>query len=415
MKSHQIFLFIKNKLLELKQIFSPLSFVDGFLFRRCFSSFLLSVVLLFPRGGRKRRRCRHPREEAPNGGWETSHRGKHPREKGEHPQQKKGTRERANLAFILWGFSCPRKVKTNSLKNIQKANVIDQVLFRWEHDHTAKTANMEKRYITRKVPKGTSLSGKANHPSCHCYLKGECAKPSCEYWHFPECVNHKMGCAWQDVELPKHKVGIHPKKSGNVSPRAHLELKFTKTIFRNNQSNQSHPWEFSSVKWKPWKSQRANRLRTEVQTTRFGQKMEQDKRLGVGQDVVQNWRKLTGERSHILQTKMEWRVASSSNVNLDERVCVWFWCLYAHDEQDGKAPNEFETVKVSQLPTAAITANGSIDTTEEAAVCLNDLDMFVTDQLFEDTPVSWKTLRNRWVLHFAHAITNSNDFGAFWN
>ena len=56
-------------------------------------------------------------------------------------------------------------------------------------------------------------------------------------------------------------------------------------------------------------------------------------------------------------------------------------------------PEELETVEVSRFPTTVFAASGSIDTTEEASVHVNNLDMFVTIQLFEDTPacaISWK-------------------------
>ena len=46
----------------------------------------------------------------------------------------------------------------------------------------------------------------------------------------------------------------------------------------------------------------------------------------------------------------------------------------------------FETAEVPRLPTAVITANGSIDTTDGAIVSVKDLDMFVAIQLLEDTP-----------------------------
>ena len=47
------------------------------------------------------------------------------------------------------------------------------------------------------------------------------------------------------------------------------------------------------------------------------------------------------------------------------------------------SPEELGKVKVSGLPTIVITANGSIDTTEEATVNAKDLDKFVTVQLLE--------------------------------
>ena len=48
------------------------------------------------------------------------------------------------------------------------------------------------------------------------------------------------------------------------------------------------------------------------------------------------------------------------------------------------SPEKLETVKVSRLPTTVITANGSINTTQEATVYVKTLDMVVTVQLFED-------------------------------
>ena len=50
------------------------------------------------------------------------------------------------------------------------------------------------------------------------------------------------------------------------------------------------------------------------------------------------------------------------------------------------SPQELEAVNVSRLPTTVITANGSIDTTEDAVVYVQDSDMFVAVQLLENTP-----------------------------
>ena len=63
------------------------------------------------------------------------------------------------------------------------------------------------------------------------------------------------------------------------------------------------------------------------------------------------------------------------------------------------SPEELETVKVSRRPTTVITANGSVDTTEEVTFFLKEMDMFVPVQLLEDTPVVLslgKTLRRKW-------------------
>ena len=48
--------------------------------------------------------------------------------------------------------------------------------------------------------------------------------------------------------------------------------------------------------------------------------------------------------------------------------------------------DEWDTIRVSRSPTTVTTANGSIDTFEEATENVNDLEMLVTVHLFDDTP-----------------------------
>ena len=47
---------------------------------------------------------------------------------------------------------------------------------------------------------------------------------------------------------------------------------------------------------------------------------------------------------------------------------------------------ELETTQVYRNPTTVITANGKVETNEEATVYVYDLDSFVTVQIFDDTP-----------------------------
>ena len=47
---------------------------------------------------------------------------------------------------------------------------------------------------------------------------------------------------------------------------------------------------------------------------------------------------------------------------------------------------ELETVRVSRNLTTVITANGEVQTNENATVYVYDLDSFVTVQILEDTP-----------------------------
>ena len=47
---------------------------------------------------------------------------------------------------------------------------------------------------------------------------------------------------------------------------------------------------------------------------------------------------------------------------------------------------ELETVTTSRSPMTVITANGKVQTNEEATVCVRELDIFLTMKLLEDTP-----------------------------
>ena len=55
--------------------------------------------------------------------------------------------------------------------------------------------------------------------------------------------------------------------------------------------------------------------------------------------------------------------------------------------------DELHTLRRSSNPTAVMTANGEVQTNEEAQVDVQDFDLFVTVQIFEETPlVVWKAL-----------------------
>ena len=58
---------------------------------------------------------------------------------------------------------------------------------------------------------------------------------------------------------------------------------------------------------------------------------------------------------------------------------------------------ELETLTTSKSPTIVITANGEVQTREEATVYVKELDIFLTMKVLEDTPavlsISRKVLR----------------------
>ena len=95
------------------------------------------------------------------------------------------------------------------------------------------------------------------------------------------------------------------------------------------------------------------------------------------------------EQSYILQTK----VGMGSDINLNrqsrrerEEFIVDSGASKHMMSKTDLSPEELETIQVSPHPTTVITANGTIDTTEEVTIHVKDLAMFVTVQLLDDTP-----------------------------
>ena len=71
-----------------------------------------------------------------------------------------------------------------------------------------------------KSPGGRSPSGRMNRMPCKDHLKGTCANPSCEKWHFPECSFYKSaeGCKFGDKCAFAHRrVEEQPSKRSKRS------------------------------------------------------------------------------------------------------------------------------------------------------------------------------------------------------
>ena len=68
------------------------------------------------------------------------------------------------------------------------------------------------------------------------------------------------------------------------------------------------------------------------------------------------------------------------------RVCGRFRSKYAYGQQERPQLHRIGTVRVSASPTMVVTANGVVQTEEEATVYVRELDLFVTVMLLEDTP-----------------------------
>ena len=67
-------------------------------------------------------------------------------------------------------------------------------------------------------------------------------------------------------------------------------------------------------------------------------------------------------------------------------VCGWFGSFNAHAEQEGFKLKRNGNFGRSRTSTTIVTANGEVQTNDEAQVHGDDLDLFVTVQLLDETP-----------------------------
>ena len=81
------------------------------------------------------------------------------------------------------------------------------------------------------------------------------------------------------------------------------------------------------------------------------------------------------------------RCLLASNLTLEEREFVVDSGASMHmiSKKDLNSA-EMDTLTTSRSPTTVLTANGEVQTHEEATVYVKELDMFLTMKVFEDTP-----------------------------
>ena len=68
------------------------------------------------------------------------------------------------------------------------------------------------------------------------------------------------------------------------------------------------------------------------------------------------------------------------------KIGCWLRSVDAHDQKKEMNSAELETVTTSRSPTTVLTANGEVQTHEEATVSVKELDIILTMKVLEDTP-----------------------------
>ena len=227
-----------------------------------------------------------------------------------------------------------------------------------------------------------SPSGRISRQLCKEHLRGTCTNPSCKKWQSPSAFfNAETGC-----------------KFGGKCVFAHRRVE--------EQSSKRSP----EAQWLWWKRQR-------IWVAYFCPGEPHQRNLN------------SPEFEDQLQAEPEWQEHWRSNVEVgkeDPDIKRWKKTLHSHQRKSGvslhhpKASRrkeefvvdsgasmqmtsrkdlnsaELETVKFSRIPITVITANGEVQTHEEATVYVKQLDILLTVKILDDTPavlIAWKTFR----------------------
>ena len=80
------------------------------------------------------------------------------------------------------------------------------------------------------------------------------------------------------------------------------------------------------------------------------------------------------------------RCLPASTLKPEERICCQLRSVNAHDQQKDLSDEEMDTLTKSCSPTIVITANGEVQTQEEAIVYVKELGIFLIMKVFDNTP-----------------------------
>ena len=298
----------------------------------------------------------------------------------------------------------------------------------------------------KEVSEAKSNPGIILRQPCRYYLKGTCTRSLCENWHPPRCQFYKTetGCKAGDKCLfPHHKVHEQPNKK----PKKTYHSKKGRESDDNNAvaivrivpqwgcvSQDSESLDSQRGKTVPGEPDAKSLVLEQILRVRFTQSTLRLARIG-GKTMEHRLEKyksnfLISEVPYAIkfedrsqeETARQQRCAQSKAWNLDKIihklkekdkttfyspseewvlpvtskkragrkiVCCGFQskvCTMVSKKDLNSA--ELETMRISRNPTTVMTANGEVQTREEATVYVKELDLFVTLMLLEETPRS---------------------------
>ena len=277
-----------------------------------------------------------------------------------------------------------------------------------------------------KVPEARSPSGRKFRLPCKDDLKGTCTNSLCEKWHPPECLFYKtksgcrfgekcsyahrqvdeqpskksqkngdksalailkitrqLGCVFQETEPPKSS-SILRKSSNILKPIRCVRL--TKAVLRHANIRDQNPSLGMICPGDPHQ-RNPNAPKFEDRSQEETEWQERCAREAAWR-LAKNILKLKEQHKTAFFSPSEnWCLPAPSNLKPEEREFVVDSGASTHmiSKKDLNSA-ELETVKVSKRPTTVFTANGEVQTHEEATVYVKEMYVFLTMKVLEDTP-----------------------------
>ena len=295
-------------------------------------------------------------------------------------------------------------------------------------------------------PRGKSPSGRMSRWPCKDYLKGTCTNSFCEKWDPPECLFYKtksgcrfgekcsythrqvdeqpskrfkkngdksavamlkkhelydrtgrpvvcphrgahgpvvcnssntrqVGCVFQDMEPPKYSSIL--RKSSDIRKPIRC-VKFTKAVARHAYIRDQNPSRGLICPGEPHERS-PNAPKFEDRSQKETEWQEQGAREAAWK-LAKSVLKLKEKNKATFFSPSENRCLPASEFVVDSGASMHM--ISKRDLSDA----EMDTLTKSCSPTIVITANGEVQTHEEATVYVKELDIFLTMKVLEDTP-----------------------------
>ena len=305
------------------------------------------------------------------------------------------------------------------------------------------TRQSERNASRTRSPRGKSESGRMSRWPCKDYLKGTCTTPFCEKWHPPECLFYKsengcrfgekcsyphrqvdeqpskrsknngdksavamlkkneyhhrtgrpvgcsssntrqLGCVFQDLEPPKSS-SILRKSSSILKPIRCV--KYTKAVVRRADIRDQNPPLGMICPGEPHQ-RNPNAPKFEDRSREETEWQERCAREAAWR-LAKNIQKLKEkQKSAFFSPSGNWCLPAPPTLKPEEREFVVDSGASMHMiRKKDLSDAEMDTLSKSCSPTIVITANGEVQTHEEATVYVKELDIFLTRKVLEDTP-----------------------------